>query len=197
MGTGRIIRFDTDKGYGFIAQDNGGDDVFLHVNELLDVGSQVGTGTRLRFNVMDGARGLKAYGVQVIEGYHSGEDAAGGASTPRSNGTANANGTANGTTNGTAANGTAASPQTHPPASPANVAALVSNGTAVGATPEQAPAKTHESSDEETCEVFSEEEFTRRITELMLESAPQLTCAQLLELRAHLLEFARKHSWVD
>jgi CspA family cold shock protein len=188
MGTGRIIRFDTDKGYGFIAQDNGGDDVFLHVNELLDVGSQVGTGTRLKFSVMDGARGLKAYGVQVIEDYHSGEEPAAPTLAPAANGTP---------TNGTATNGTAASPESHPTASPANVAALIGNGTAVGAVPAQVPEETQESTDDETCEVFSEEEFTRRITELILESTPQLTGAQLLELRINLLEFARKHSWVD
>jgi len=235
MGTGKIIRFDMDKGYGFIAQDNGGDDVFLHVNELVNVGSQIDAGTRLRFSIMDGARGLKAYGVQVIEDYHSGEEGTDGgpaenggnghavtdgqavgdgqtvgdgqaASDGRSGayGAVTGHGSTDGAVNGSAAgNGSAAAGIV----SPANVAAVVSSGTAAGAIPaqgaaparERIPARKRTGAGEnsgEVGEVFSEEEFTRRITDLILESVPQLTGAQIVELRGHMLEFARGNAWV-
>jgi cold shock protein len=86
MGTGKIIRFDADKGYGLIAPDNGDDDVFLHAKQLRHVGRRVGVGTRLSFDVIQGARGLKAYGIQVVEDYHSGNGPDAGNSTTARNG---------------------------------------------------------------------------------------------------------------
>jgi cold shock CspA family protein len=66
--TGRIVRFDESKGYGFIAPDQGGEDVFVHANELTDKGLQVSAGTQVEFRVIDGGRGLKAYDVRVLDG---------------------------------------------------------------------------------------------------------------------------------
>jgi CspA family cold shock protein len=67
MITGRVVRFDEGRGYGFIAPDNGGEDVFVHASELNDRGVLVNCGTRVKFNILDGERGLKAYDVQIIE----------------------------------------------------------------------------------------------------------------------------------
>ncbi|MFD4644466.1 cold-shock protein [Lentzea sp. NPDC058436] len=63
--TGRVVRFDDDRGYGFIAPDSGQEDVFLHANGVLG-GGDVATGTRVTFRVMEGQRGLKAYDVKVV-----------------------------------------------------------------------------------------------------------------------------------
>lgn len=65
MAVGRVIRFDGVRGYGFIAPDGGGDDVFMHVNDLLIAESQVHTGLRVEFDIQEGDRGPKASSIQL------------------------------------------------------------------------------------------------------------------------------------
>ncbi|WP_377268619.1 cold-shock protein [Peterkaempfera sp. SMS 1(5)a] len=65
MVTGRVLRFDSTRGYGFIAPDEGGDDVFLHVNDLLIPESSVRAGLTVEFEVEEGDRGLKASSVRL------------------------------------------------------------------------------------------------------------------------------------
>jgi cold shock CspA family protein len=67
MVTGKVIRFDEIKGYGFIAPSDGGEDVFVHANEVNDRGLRVSAGTRVGFQVLEGDRGLKAYDLRIIE----------------------------------------------------------------------------------------------------------------------------------
>ena len=68
MLTGRVVRFDEARGFGFIAPEgaSGQQDVFLHVNGLVDGAKSVETGTRVAFQMMQGNRGLKAYDVKII-----------------------------------------------------------------------------------------------------------------------------------
>jgi cold shock CspA family protein len=65
--TGKVLRFDQVRGYGFIAPNSGGEDVFLHVNDLLDEKHQVRPGTVVEFAVEDSDRGLKASEVRIVE----------------------------------------------------------------------------------------------------------------------------------
>src|SRR5262245_9971465 len=68
VATGRIIRFDAVRGYGFVAPDGGGDDVFLHVNDLDVDKSQIAPGVSVEFDIENGDKGLKAAHVSVQEG---------------------------------------------------------------------------------------------------------------------------------
>jgi hypothetical protein len=47
------------------------------------------------------------------------------------------------------------------------------------------------------CDVLSQTEFGAQLTELLLKTIPALTGAQILEVRAGMLEFAKKHGWLD
>ncbi len=51
--------------------------------------------------------------------------------------------------------------------------------------------------DEALCDVLTTTELRTELTELILESAPDLTGAQLLKLRESLLSYARKHGWSE
>lgn len=65
--TGEVLRFDESRGYGFIAPDDGGEDVFVHANDLHGEKYLFRPGTRVSFEIEDGDRGLKASGVSVVE----------------------------------------------------------------------------------------------------------------------------------
>lgn len=135
--TGTIVRFDESRGYGFVAPDRGGDDVFVHANDLESDTHSVACGTRVEFRVVDSGRGPKAYDVRMLDGAPS-----------------------------------AAS--SRPPASADSDIAL-----------------------DDTCEVLSEQEFTRAVTELILAADDHITAVQTRAIRKALCTFARAHGWVD
>ncbi|GAA1943465.1 cold shock domain-containing protein [Amycolatopsis minnesotensis] len=64
--TGRVVRFDEFRGYGFVSPDTGGEDVFMHVNDLEFDKRFVTPGALVEFVVEDGQRGLKASHVQIL-----------------------------------------------------------------------------------------------------------------------------------
>ena len=136
---GKVVRFESSKGYGFIAPEGGGDDVFVHAKELEVHGQPVGAGTAVEFKVLDTGRGPKAYDVH-----------------------------------------------------------LLGNGTAGGPSSVMNPftATRHDNSDDE-CEVLSERNFTREVTELIIKVSPGTTGAQIAEIRTGLCELARGHGWVE
>ncbi|KAA9158457.1 cold shock domain-containing protein [Amycolatopsis acidicola] len=73
--TGKVVRFDEIRGYGFVAPDGGGEDVFVHVNDL-DVDKRlIAAGAVVEFTVEDGERGPKASNVRVVRGVRPGEPA--------------------------------------------------------------------------------------------------------------------------
>jgi CspA family cold shock protein len=64
--TGRVLRFDEARGYGFIAPDMGGEDVFLHANDLGSEKYLIRPGVAVEFDLEAGERGLKASAVRVL-----------------------------------------------------------------------------------------------------------------------------------
>lgn len=67
VATGKVLRFDDTRGYGFIAPDDGGDDVFMHANDLADEKYLFRAGVRVQFEISDGDRGLKASDVRLVD----------------------------------------------------------------------------------------------------------------------------------
>ncbi|GAB3888210.1 cold-shock protein [Kibdelosporangium lantanae] len=63
--TGKVIKFDGYRGYGFVSPDTGGDDVFLHVNDVDFDKELLGPGVRVEFVTEQGERGLKAARVKL------------------------------------------------------------------------------------------------------------------------------------
>ncbi len=67
VGTGRIVRFDGIRGYGFISPDEGGDDIFMHVNDLQDEKHLFRPGALVEFKAEEGDKGLKASAVRLVD----------------------------------------------------------------------------------------------------------------------------------
>ncbi|UOZ06944.1 cold-shock protein [Amycolatopsis sp. WQ 127309] len=67
MHEGKVVRFDEIRGYGFVAPNAGGEDVFLHVNDLQFDKRLLGPGVFVKFDVEEGDRGLKASRVGLID----------------------------------------------------------------------------------------------------------------------------------
>lgn len=66
MPTGKVKFFDEEKGFGFIASDEG-QEVFLHISALPQGVTEVRPGTRVEFSVVDGKKGAQALSVRVLE----------------------------------------------------------------------------------------------------------------------------------
>lgn len=137
MATGRIVQFNQTRGYGFIAPDGGGDDVFLHSEELKAYGHTVRIGTRVQFEVLDGQRGLKAFDVTVLD---------------------------------------------PPPSTEAREARSVSS---------------QDAGDDDLSEVISAVEYAREITDALISFCPNITAAQIVEIRQRLTVSARRRGWIE
>ncbi|HEY2796175.1 MAG TPA: cold-shock protein [Micromonosporaceae bacterium] len=66
MPTGRVKWYDTEKGFGFVTRDDGGD-VFVHKAALPSGVTQLAPGQRVDFSVVEGRKGNQALSLKVIE----------------------------------------------------------------------------------------------------------------------------------
>ncbi|HTP08816.1 MAG TPA: cold-shock protein [Anaerolineae bacterium] len=65
MATGTVKWFNNTKGYGFIAPDDGGEDVFVHHSAIKMEGyRKLVEGQKVEFEVTTGPKGLQAQNVQ-------------------------------------------------------------------------------------------------------------------------------------
>jgi CspA family cold shock protein len=62
MNTGTVKFFNDSKGYGFITPDNGGKDIFVHVNGLTD---DIREGDKVTYDTEEGRKGLNAVDVRI------------------------------------------------------------------------------------------------------------------------------------
>lgn len=142
MATGRVLQFDEERGYGFIAADDGGEDVFLHASVFEGDSKELVPGVAVEFETMAGDRGRKAFGVHLLQG-----GVARSIPVPRE-------------------------PEAQvPPGAPPDADALR--------------------------DVLSEARFGQEITEILLESAPDITGKHIVQVRQGLITFGRKHGWID
>lgn len=63
---GRVLRFDEVRGYGFIRPKEGGEDVFMHANDLVDEKHMYHAGSEVEFSMEQGDKGLKASEIRLI-----------------------------------------------------------------------------------------------------------------------------------
>jgi CspA family cold shock protein len=64
MATGTVKWFDESKGFGFLTQDNGGPDVFVHFSALQGEGFKtLAEGAKVTFEVQEGPKGPQASNV--------------------------------------------------------------------------------------------------------------------------------------
>ena len=70
MNTGTVKWFNGEKGYGFISNDNGGEDVFVHFSSIVSQGYKtLAEGQKVTFNTETDPRNgkLKASNVNIVQ----------------------------------------------------------------------------------------------------------------------------------
>jgi CspA family cold shock protein len=67
MATGTVKWFNGEKGFGFITQDDGGPDVFVHFSAIVGKGYRnLEEGQKVDYETTQGPKGLQAANVQRI-----------------------------------------------------------------------------------------------------------------------------------
>lgn len=68
MSIGKLVSFDSSRGFGFIRPEDGGPDVFVHVNDIGLDEDELRQGRVFEFDVTEGDRGPKAVNLSAVGG---------------------------------------------------------------------------------------------------------------------------------
>lgn len=68
MSIGKLVSFDSSRGFGFIRPEDGGPDVFVHVNDIGLDEDELRQGRVFEFDVTEGDRGPKAVNLTAVGG---------------------------------------------------------------------------------------------------------------------------------
>ena len=66
MPTGKVKWYDSDKGFGFLTRDDGGE-VFVHSSALQSGVTGLRPGQRVEFGIVEGRKGAQALQVRLLE----------------------------------------------------------------------------------------------------------------------------------
>ncbi len=66
-----------------------------------------------------------------------------------------------------------------------------------GGPPPASPARAGDGDSDGLCEVVRRAEFSREVTELLIDAAPSLTAAQIVQIRQRLLASAQRRGWIE
>jgi len=67
MATGTVKWFNAEKGFGFIAQEDGGDDVFVHYSAIQSQGLKtLAENQKVEFDITQGPKGPQAENVRPV-----------------------------------------------------------------------------------------------------------------------------------
>ncbi len=61
--TGTVKFFNTEKGFGFIKDDNSNQEIFVHLSGLID---QIKEGDHVEFSLQNGKKGVNAVDVKIV-----------------------------------------------------------------------------------------------------------------------------------
>ncbi len=67
MPVGKVRYYDSEKGFGFLSKDEGGDDVYVRASALPAGVTSLKRGQKVEFGVVDGKKGEQALSVRLLD----------------------------------------------------------------------------------------------------------------------------------